>query len=91
MANLAEIKQQLNVQVINLNTVTTEKGEKTEWMKHWDNDGRIAILIHKDTLAKIKANPSISTLGVNTQLKQGAQGEYTAKTICVYAEAEESL
>lgn len=91
MANLAEIKGQLNVQVINLNTVTTASGEKTEWMKHWDNDGRIAILIHKDTLAKIKANPSISTLGVNTQVKQGAQGEYTAKTICVYSEAEESL
>lgn len=91
MANLTEIKVALNVQTINLNTVVTASGEKTEWMKHWDNDGRVAILVHKDTLAKIKTNPSLSTLGINTQVKQGAQGEYTAKTIVVYAEAEESL
>ena len=91
MANLSEVKKELNVQTINLNTVSTEAGEKTSWMKQWDNEGRVAILIHKDTLAKIKANPSISTLGINTQVKQGAKGEYTAKTICVYADAEETL
>lgn len=91
MANLAEIKSTLNVQTINLNTVKTEKGENTMWMKHWDNDNRVAILIHKDTLAKVKANPSLSSLGINTQIKQGSKGEYTAKVICIYSEAEETL
>lgn len=91
MANLAEIKRELGVEAINLNTVTTESGEKTDWMKHWDNNGRVAILIHKDTLAKVKANPSIASLGLNTQIKQGAKGEYVAKTIVAYTEAEETL
>lgn len=91
MANLAEIKKDLGVETLNLNTVTTESGEKTEWMKHWDNNSRIAVLIHKDTLAKVKADPNIASLGLNVQVKQGAKGEYTAKTIVVYKEAEETL
>jgi len=91
MANLAEIKRQLGYDVLNLNTVVTESGEKTAWLKQWDNDSREAVLIHKDTLALINANKSLSTLGINTQIKMGAQGEYTAKTICIYAEAEVTL
>lgn len=91
MANLVEVKRELGVDVLNLNTVTTASGEKTEWMKHWDNSNRVAILVHKDTLAKIKADSNIASLGLNTQVKQGAKGEYTAKTIVVYKEAEETL
>jgi hypothetical protein len=91
MANLVEVKRELGVDVLNLNTVTTASGEKTEWMKHWDNSNRVAILVHKDTLAKIKADSNIASLGLNTQMKQGAKGEYTAKTIVVYKEAEETL
>ena len=91
MANLVEIKKQLGVEVINLNTVITEGGDKTPWLKHWDNANRVAILVHKDTLALIQSNNSLNTLGINTQVKQGAQGEYVAKTICIYAEAEVSL
>jgi hypothetical protein len=91
MANLAEIKRELGVEVINLNTVTTESGEKTPWLKHWDNANRVAILVHKDTLALITADNSLSTLGLNTQTKQGAQGEYIAKTIVIYNPAEITL
>lgn len=91
MANLSEIKRELGVEVINLNTVVTESGEKTLWLKHWDNSNRVAILVHKDTLALITADNSISTLGLNTQTKQGAQGEYIAKTIVIYTPAEITL
>lgn len=91
MANLAEIKRELGVETINLNTVVTESGEKTPWLKHWDNANRVAILVHKDTLALITANNSLSTLGVNTQTKVGAQGEYVAKTIVIYTPAEITL
>jgi hypothetical protein len=91
MANLAEIKSKLGVETLQLNTVITEGGDKTPWLKQWDNTSRIAVLIHKDTLAKIKAKPSISTLGLNIQTKTGTQGEYTAKTICIYTESEETL
>lgn len=88
---LEEVKEVLGVKAINLNTVTTESGEKTEWMKCWDNTNRIAILAHKDTVALIKANSEIASLGINTQIKQGAKGEYVAKTIVAYKEAEETL
>jgi hypothetical protein len=91
MANLSEIKRELGVEVINLNTVVTESGDKTPWLKHWDNANRVAILVHKDTLALITADNSISTLGLNTQTKMGAQGEYIAKTIVIYTPAETTL
>ena len=91
MANLAEVKRELGVETLSLHTVTTQSGEDTMWMKHWDNSNRIAVLIHKDTLAKIKADSGLTSLGINTQMKQGAMGEYIAKTIVLYKEAEETL
>jgi hypothetical protein len=91
MANLSEIKRTLGYDVLNLNTVVTESGEQTPWFKQWDNECRIAVLVHKDTFARIKANPELSSLGLNVQTKQGAQGEYIAKTICIYTEAEQTL
>jgi hypothetical protein len=89
--NLTEVKAKLGVETINLNQVSTETGEKTAWFKHWDNDNRVAILVHQDTLSKIKADAGLNTLGINTQTKQGAQGEYVAKTICIYNPADETL
>ena len=89
--NIQEIKTKLGVQTLPLNQVVTETGERTSWFKHWDNDSRIAVLVHADTLALIKANPAMSSLGLNTQTKQGSQGEYQAITICNYKEADETL
>lgn len=89
--NLQEIKSELNKQSLNLNYVVTETGEKTAWLKDWNNTDRIAVLMHKDVLTAIKADPTITSLGINTQVKQGKQGEYTAKTICVYTPADEVL
>lgn len=91
MANLAEIKMELGVQTLPLRQVETEAGEKTAWFRKWDNDTRVAILVHQDTLSKIKADAGLNTLGINTQTKQGAQGEYVAKTICIYTPADETL
>ena len=89
--NIQEIKTKLGVQSLPLNQVVTEAGERTSWFKHWDNDNRIAVLVHADTLALIKANPAMSSLGLNTQTKQGSQGEYQAITICNYKEADVTL
>ena len=89
--NIQEIKTKLGVETLPLNQVVTETGERTSWFKHWDNDSRIAVLVHADTLALIKANPAMSSLGLNTQTKQGSQGEYQAITICNYKEADVTL
>ena len=89
--NIQEIKTKLGVSTLPLNQVVTEAGERTSWFKHWNNDSRIAVLVHADTLALIKANPAMSSLGLNTQTKQGSQGEYKAITICIYKEADVTL
>ena len=89
--NIQEIKAKLGVETLPLNQVVTETGERTSWFKHWNNDSRIAVLVHADTLALIKANPAMSSLGLNTQTKQGSQGEYQAITICNYKPADETL
>ena len=89
--NIQEIKAKLGVQTLPLQIVTTQTGEPTSWFRKWDNDTRIAILIHADTLALIKADPAMATLGLNTQTKQGSQGEYQAITICIYKEADVTL
>ena len=89
--NLSELKSKLGHETFNFNIVKTAEGVSTQWLKQWDNTARIAVLIHKDTLAKIRATPSIGTLDYNTVTKQGAQGEYTARTIVAYTEADETL
>ena len=89
--NIQEIKAKLGVQTLPLNQVVTQTGEQTSWFKHWNNDTRIAILVHAETLELIKADPAMSSLGLNTQTKQGSQGEYQAITICNYKEADVTL
>ena len=89
--NIQEIKTKLGVQTLPLQIVTTQTGEPTSWFKHWDNEARIAVLVHADTLALIKADPAMSSLGLNTQTKQGSQGEYKAITICNYKPADVTL
>jgi hypothetical protein len=91
MATIAEVKAGLGISTLSLNTVKTAAGESTSWLKHWDNSERVAVLIHRDTLDAIKANRGVASLGINTQVKQGAKGEYVAKTIVLYKEAEETL
>ena len=89
--DIQEIKTKLGVSTLPLEIVRTQTGEPTSWFRKWDNDSRIAILVHADTLALIKADPAMATLGLNTQTKQGSQGEYQAITICNYKPADETL
>ena len=92
--NIQEIKAKLGVETLPLNQVVTETGERTSWFKHWDNDSRIAILIHADTIALIKADPAMSSLGLTapqTKMSKASGQEYTAITICNYKEADVTL
>ena len=92
--NIQEIKTKLGVQSLPLNQVVTEAGERTSWFKHWDNDNRIAVLVHADTLALIKADPAMSSLGLTapqTKMSKASGQEYTAIYICNYKEADVTL
>ena len=89
--NIQEIKTKLGVQTLPLQIVTTQTGEPTSWFKHWDNDTRIAVLVHADTLALIKADPTLATLDLTapqTKMSKASGQEYTAIYICNYKEAD---
>ena len=92
--NIQEIKTKLGVQTLPLNQVVTQTGEQTVWFKHWDNDTRIAILIHAETLELIKANPTMATLDLTapqTKMSKASGQEYTAIYICNYKPADVTL
>ena len=92
--NISEIKTKLGVQTLPLNQVVTETGERTSWFKHWDNASRIAVLVHADTLALIKADPAMSSLGLTapqTKMSKASGQEYTAICICNYKPADVTL
>ena len=92
--NIQEIKTKLGVQTLPLNQVLTATGEQTSWFKHWNNDTRIAILIHADTLALIKADPAMATLGLTapqTKMSKASGQEYIAIYICNHKAADVTL
>ena len=89
--DLQQIKAQLGIAQFNLNTAEDGDGNKTEWMRHWDNENRTAISIHKDTVARIKAEPNINSLGLQSEERQGSKGAYMAYRIVAYTPAEETL
>lgn len=87
--NISQIKAQLGIPSLQLVTALTTEGEKTEWMRHWDNNNRVAVSIHKSTVEKIKANPEgEDSLDIQTETRTGEQGEYTAHRIVRYTPAE---
>ena len=92
--NIQEIKTKLGVQTLPLEIVRTQTGEPTPWFRKWDNDTRIAILVHADTVALIKADPSLATLGLTapqTKMSKASGQEYTAIYICNYKPADVTL
>jgi hypothetical protein len=89
--NLAQIKTKLGIPQFELNTATNEAGEKTEWMRHWDNENRVAVSIHKDTVAELKTNSKINSLGLQHETRTGEKGEYSSYRIVKYTESEETL
>lgn len=89
--NLSEIKAQLNISSLDLNTATDTEGNKTAWMRHWDNNQRIAVSIHSDLVKEIVATPTLTGLGLQTETRKGEQGDYTAHRIVKYTPAEITL
>lgn len=91
--NIDEIKAKLGYGTLNLN-YSEKDGVKTEWLRHWDNEKRIAISIHKETLEKIKADKTLSTLGLNApeEIVSATSGTaYTALRIVAYTASDATL
>lgn len=88
---LSQIKTKLEIPQLELNTAKNMAGENTEWMRHWDNEKRVAVSIHKDLVAELKTNPKINSLGLQHETRDGEQGSYESYRIVKYTEAEETL
>lgn len=89
--NIQEIKLELGIATLNLNIANDKDNKPTPWFRHWDNDNRVAVSIHKETFTKIKADPTISTIGLQTETREGSKGEYISHRIVIFTPAEEQL
>ena len=88
--NIDEIKSELGYTSLNLNTAQDKDGNDTDWMRHWDNTQRVAVSIHKETVKSIQEDGA-TTLGIQTETREGSQGDYTAHRIVLYTPAEVTL
>lgn len=88
--NIKEIKECLGYQDLNLNTATDKDGKPSDWMRHWDNDQRIAVSLHKDTVTAIQSDEPPTTLGLQEEVRTAEESgkEYTAKRIVMYEAPE---
>ena len=100
---ITQIKSELGIKSLQLHrNKDQETDEPTEWLRHWDNEERVAVSIHEDTIAAIKADKSISSLAIQksgvkdengkaTDQRVGNDGPYTALRIVKYSDADEVL
>lgn len=101
MSTLSEIKAQFSVSSLQLNYQKDEQGNKaidketnqpTKWLRHWDNDNRVALVIHEDTVKKIQDNPNMINLSTKANgIKTTEKGDYQLYTIIAYTEADITL
>lgn len=89
--NLAQIKQQLNIPALELNTAKDKDDKPTDWLRHWDNERRIAISIHKELVQEVQKDSNIASLGLQKEEREGSKGKYTAYRIVKYKPAEVTL
>lgn len=89
--NITELKSQIGITSLELNTAKDAEGNPTEWLRHWSNDTRTAVSIHKDLVSELQADSNISSLGLQTETRTGSNGDYTAHRIVRYTPAEFTL
>lgn len=91
--NLSELKGKVGVSKFELNTALDVDNKPTDWLRHWDNDNRVSVSLHKDLFAELKADTTgkIDTLALQTEVREGAKGEYTSHRIIKYTPAQFEL
>jgi hypothetical protein len=82
---LQDIKNKLNMNTLNLEWSMDESNTKTEWLKEWNNEARLMIVMHSETADKIKSDPQRSDLILHTEsrISQTKQQEYQYHLIMV--------
>lgn len=88
---IEEIKSKLEISTLHLNTSQDSEGNPTMWLRHWDNDTRRAVSIHKELFDELKKDININTLGLQEEVRSGSKGDYTAYRIVKFLPAEYNL
>ncbi len=73
--NLLELKAILEIPTLNFNTIKDEQGSDTIFMKHWDRKRRVAIVLKKDLVTKLKVDMGLEIV-VEETIRKGKEGEY---------------
>lgn len=92
--NITEIKAKIGVTSIDLVRGSVEEnGVKTptKWLRSWDNDNRIAIVLHEDVLAAIKANATNLIVKTEQKASKETQEMYVQYTICTATSIETTI
>jgi RNA-directed DNA polymerase len=72
---LLELKAILEIPTLNFSTIKNDQGLDTIFMKHWDEKRRVAIVLKKDLVIKLKVNMDLEIV-VEEAIKKGKEGEY---------------
>ena len=88
---LEQIKSKLQLSTLELNTANDKDNKPTDWMRHWDNENRIAVSIHKELVEALKKDKTITSLGLQSEIREGSKGKYKSFRIVKFAPAEETL
>ena len=88
---ISEIKSKLGLSTLELNTAKDKDNNPTDWMRHWSNETREAVSIHKELVDEIKADSNMSSLGLQSETRSGEKGDYTAYRIVKYKPSETTL
>ncbi|MBE7691249.1 hypothetical protein [Tenacibaculum piscium] len=64
-------------------SVDKETGEETKWLRHWDNERRLAVSISEPLALELGKNPGITSLGLQSKemVAKDSKETYTAYRI----------
>lgn len=81
---LSQIKAQLDITSLDLVRSNDKDGKPTGWLRYWNDQKRLAVVIHQDVVGKIKANPNINTLALKHEEKATKTGKAVGVTYDSY-------
>lgn len=73
--NLSQIKSQLGIVSLDLVRTKDKDDKPTGWLRYWNDKARVAVVIHDDVVAKIKANSNLDTLALKHEAKATKTGK----------------
>jgi hypothetical protein len=85
--SMDDIKQLFGLEKIGFRSFKNKDGDETNYYRHWNNDGRYAIVLKKDLAEKLKLKSDLP-LFMEKSIKIGELGYYTYFYITEYIEPE---